>query len=415
MGFRNDEESRRARVDALLADRGVQEERIESLEERLETLEARIAEQAARLAESDSKNDSKAHSPKKSPPTKSHGGRKESRDDTDTFLRRWRPIFAIGGLALLGLGFGMFMDMRSPESEPPTPINAVCAEAPEPTSAVPTPAYAPTPIDMETLVADAIESAQQDPTTQTPLGSRRSLFTGQVTQSEGAANVEVGATCEVQADAVDSMVYSLPPDGLTILCGDAVLYSVGTRAPCTILGQTEDFGGLFTFTCEDRGIREERPEMELDSAERTLRVWSETHGWEVTIALERAAARVALRRGLERGRGLPLAAPVSLTLRVQGSLGEGGPSNNALLSLEIRSSPRALHNCEFSLRQGRRLIGESVGACILDSQLSLIGIDAGLTDERRLGITMEPGEEFIVIDGAGDERSWHAQTVVDGR
>ncbi|MFK8004018.1 MAG: hypothetical protein AB8H86_30920 [Polyangiales bacterium] len=417
MGFRDHDESRRAKVDALLAQREEHEERISALEERLETLETRLEEaradtqsgtDASKTAEGQPKSKGKAKAPSNARTTAKSKPKKEL-DSTDLFQRRWRAVFIGAGVFIVGCFFMMYRSVAT--SEP------VAVQAAQTTSAQ-SPAPAPSPartiewdgsgdVDLEALLESLSEPEEPAAPTIRP------IFTGHVSLATSSASVEEGAPCEVRMTAPDRLLSLLPPESMEVRCGGEVLYAIGTTPPCTVRGQGEIFGGLFTFACDDRGIREDRPEMELSSVDRHLRIWSEAENWMVTVLLERAAARIALSRRLDEGPGLPLPSSQSLSLRVQEHQGEGAPSNNAMLTLTISEPESSNLNCAFTLREGRRVLGRSEGRCLFDSQLALIGIDAGLTEERRFGLTMDLREERLSMESTEGERSWAAQALIE--
>lgn len=416
MGFRDHDESRRAKIDALLAQREEHEERIEALEERVETLEARLEALSEELPESseakskakpkESKSESKAES-KSGSKAKAKAKPKKELDTVELFARRWRAIFVIGGVFILWCFAMMYREMIAEPEETPQAVQA-SSPAPAPTSPLRTVEWDGSgEVSLEELLEELSPAQETEPPTVRP------IFTGHVSLATSGASVAEGAPCEVRMTPPDRLLSLLPPESMEVRCGGETLYQIGTPPPCTVRGQGEIFGGLFTFACEDRGIREERPEMELSSVDRHLRVWSETQNWMVTIVLDRAAARVALSRRLDAGAGLPLATPESFRLRVQEHQGEGAPSNNTMLTLTVSEADSPNANCAFTVREGRRALGQSEGRCVFDSQLALIGIEAGLTEERRLGLTMDLREERVTIESAEGERSWAAQTLIE--
>ena len=123
-------------------------------------------------------------------------------------------------------------------------------------------------------------------------------WAGAVSATEGRDDLAVGNSCVVRAEG-RSLAYHLAPERLEVRCGDVLIFerAVSRRDPadpfqrweCEVRGQRESEGGLYGLTCSDRGVRADRPELELDTLTKHVRLW--TDDFSVEIALEHAAAR----------------------------------------------------------------------------------------------------------------------------
>lgn len=105
MGFRDHDQSRRARIEALLAEREEHEERIEALEERIRILEARLATQdvvSVKPVSGKATEPSEANSKTKVKP-------KKKRSRSDLFWRCY-PIFVFA--VIIFVFFMMFRGLR---------------------------------------------------------------------------------------------------------------------------------------------------------------------------------------------------------------------------------------------------------------------------------------------------------------
>ncbi|MEM9072680.1 MAG: hypothetical protein AAGE52_29500 [Myxococcota bacterium] len=369
MGFRDEEEARRARIDAFLAQREAQEERLEALEARLEALETKVAA-------------------KPRPPI------------TDEAPSSSRNVLLAGGaIALCALiGFFMTRGDKAPDDKVATEESA------------PTLTDRPREPSVEMAVAAPVQAPVQAPIEEPEPPAEASIFAGGVTAAEGSS-VREGDRCEVFLDT-GNLSYLLPPDRLEVRCSEELLYSHLGETPCRVHGQTEIFGGTFALTCRDRGIREDRPELELNTLERELRLWSETDGWSLTVALDHPAARIPLQRPLRSPSGLPLSSPHEMVLQVEERLGEGAPSADALTLVIAPHTRPQLSNCDLTLKQGRRSLGETDGWCAVDVDLNTVAIDAALRDDDGFGVEWKRDESVVSINSAEGDHSWRIRAAI---
>ena len=368
MGFRDDREAMRAHVEALKEQLDEQRDANLELQKKMDALSKRVA----RLE----------------PAPTSPAARQ----------RTGALLVAAVGLLVGGavLGFVMY---RIPDAPEPTP---------EP---IPEPVAAETPVPRPTVPA-------APPTPARPIVPYDGMaeWAGAVSEVDGRSDVAAGDTCVVRAEA-RSLAYQLAPQRLEVRCGDALLYerAVSRNQPanaferweCDVRGQREDEGGLYAMTCSDRGVRTDRPELELDTLTKRVRLWTDEYS--VVIELEHAAVHTPQ----------PMNPNIEMSLPIQQSLSRSGEvlrSNGPLTTgagCELRLQPADQpdswagrhHNCRASLRCGGRSVVDQSLLCLVDPDLNLTGLR--IIDEES-PVAVQGDLETLNVASIGEDRTWHA-------
>ncbi|MEM7605980.1 MAG: hypothetical protein AAF411_11560 [Myxococcota bacterium] len=393
MGFRDQELSREAKVDALTTEQESQDARIEALERRLSAAEEEL--------ETLKKGGVKAKAARST-----NSGSKDE-DAVDAFARRWRAVFITAGAALLVCGYGMYSAMRrGAEGSDSAPREERPVETP--------PARVPDPIENSQDIVDMIERAAAEGSARLDGDSFAELFAGIAVEAEGHPEVSPRTRCVVAADSLARLRTLQAPTTLRVRCGSVTVYeqNAASAMRCRIAAQTEENGGAYTFQCDDRGIRDELPELSLRSVDRTLRVWSEVENWSLRIELERAVALVGVAPFSARQSGLPLREPVTREYRVIERLGDGAPERNVTVRLDIAPEDWASTNCSVDVSAADANLGRLHARCSLDAELNVDGIEAPMeppdarSEGLSIGLTQERGSPNVVVNGAEPTRSW---------
>lgn len=381
LGFRDDREALRARAEALEAQLRERDERFARVEERLEAVERELASR-------------REPSPSPSP------GVLASRPI-------WLPIAAAAGVALLV-----------------TLASAALQGDPEP---APRPPPAPAPI-APMLVPDV--PAPPPPHTRLvepppPPGAGDVRWSATVASVSGELEgLEVGAECEIEGEARTLRFASVRPDDLVlaIRCGDRVLYDASEEATgmqsreLELYEQEASEGFHHWLRGSDRGVREGRPEMTIDTPAGAARVFRSDGSLDVRL-------HVTPRSGLRAGRRLawrsappPLQEALeraAIVERVEGQLGVS-PGATCSLRIEPPSEPNdpGSFNCRARVRCGGRYVyGHGTSGwnlCEVDADGAPVRLSDGSdTDgDPMLDVDLEAGT--LSIGSATGERSGRA-------
>lgn len=238
-------------------------------------------------------------------------------------------------------------------------------------------------------------------------------WAGAVSATEGRDDLAVGNSCVVRAEG-RSLAYHLAPERLEVRCGDVLIFerAVSRRDPadpfqrweCEVRGQRESEGGLYGLTCSDRGVRADRPELELDTLTKHVRLW--TDDFSVEIALEHAAARTPEQMNPNIEMSLPIGAGLTRSGEVLRSNGPISAGASCQLRLEPADRPNRRHeNCRATLRCGGRSVMTQPALCLVDEDLRLTGLRIVDDDSS---IAVQGDLESINVASIGEDRTWHA-------
>ncbi len=384
MGFRDDREAMRAHVETLKEQLDEQREANAELEKKIDALSKRMD----RLE----------------PAPKSPAARQRT------------ALIVAAAVLVGGVVVGILLS-RSPEAKPSAEAERP-AEPKPPAEPQPRPATPPTQAVAETSPAPQPEPAPapNDPPEASATYDGMAEWAGTVSAIEGRDDLSVGDGCVVRAEG-RSLAYRLAPERLEVRCGEVLLYerAVSRRQPsnpferweCNVRGQRESEGGLYALRCSDRGVREDRPELELDTASKQARLW--TDELSVEIALEHSAVRTPERMNPNIEMSLPVREGLRRSGEVLRSSGPVSAGASCQLTLEVedhRDDWEGRHeNCRAMLRCGGRTVLRQRVLCLVDSDLQLTGLR--IVDEES-PVAVQGDLDTLNVASIGAERTWHA-------
>jgi len=318
---------------------------------------------------------------------------------------RQRMLVAAAAVLLLGGAVAGFVFYSSPKVEPPKPSEAAPAPEPRPEAAVDTAATPPPPPE-----------PSSSPAPPEPSYDGMAEWVGTVSAIEGREDLSVGEGCVVRAEA-GSLAYRLGPERLEVRCGEVVLYqrAVSRREPsspferweCRVRGQRESEGGLYAFRCSDRGLREDRPELELDTLAKRARLWTDE------FSIELALAHPAVRTPEQMNPNIEMSLPIREGLTRSGEVIRSNGPVEAGASCQLTLEPadhgddweRRHENCRASLRCGGRRVFQQSASCLVDRDLQLTGLRI-IDDESPVAV--QGDFESLTVASIGAERTWTA-------
>ena len=369
MGFRDDREAMRAHVETLKDQLDEQRDANANLQKQIDALGKRV--------------DRIEPAPSSSTARRS------------TFFQATILAAFVGGLAALLVGRVMLPSDEPPASAetqtvPPEPEPALEVEEP--------PRPRPTPLPTPPVRYDGMAE-----------------WSGTVSTIEGRDDVSSGDRCVIRAEA-RSLAYHLAPERLQVRCGDITVYerAVSRRAQpnaferweCEVRGQREDEGGLYAMQCSDRGVREDRPELEVDTLTKSARVF--TDAFSIQIDLDHAAVRTSERMNPHIEMSLPVREALVRSgevLRSNGPVSGGASCQLRLTPQETRGRMEEHHNCRANLRCGRTSVVDQLASCLVDEDLQLTGVRIGDEDSA---VAVQGDLRTLQVASIGGERTWSA-------
>lgn len=374
MGFRDDREAMRAHVETLKDQLDRQRDANANLQKQIDALAKRVD---------------------RIEPAPSSSAARRS-----TFFQALILAAFVGGLAALLVSHVVLPSDEPPEASaetqtmPPTPVPEPIVEVEEPTPRPPRPTPLPTPPERYDGMAE---------------------WRGTVSAIEGRDDIASGDPCVVRAEA-RSLAYHLGPERLEVRCGDVMVYerAVSRRAQpnaferweCEVRGQREDEGGLYAMQCSDRGVREDRPELEVDTLAKTARIF--TDAFSIQIELDHAAVRTPERMNPHIEMSLPVREGLVRTgevLRSNGPVSDGASCQLRLTPQETRGRMEEHHNCRANLRCERTSVVDQLASCLVDEDLKLTGVRIGDEDSA---VAVQGDLRTLQVASIGGERTWSA-------
>lgn len=357
MGFRDDHEALRARAEAAEALAADTDARLDAMEQRVEEVESEIGALREELRE-----DRRAATPP----------RFRASADLRRSIRRWAPLVA--GVIIAGAA-ALAVFVRTPPTASYRDKEARTREEPPPRPASPVPPEQPSTPEVPPEPRLATEQPAIPPPTDT-------RWDAEITATAGADDLEVGRSCSILANAADLRFSSINDDvALSIVCGERTLYdwqepAVGdTSRGCTLWEQAEGERFVHWARCHDRGVRQGRAELTLDTLEGSARIFRSDGSLDVRLHVEHVSAP-RNGRGLYRSRPAPppIVETLERTAIVQEVTGVGGRLGDRC-TLRI-SPPDAGHhpsraNCRAVLRCRSTLYGAGTSGwnlCAVDAE-----------------------------------------------
>ncbi len=383
LGFRDDREALRARADALEAQLRERDERFARIEERLEAVERELAA-------------------RREPAPSPAPGVLASRP-------LWLPIAAAAGVALLVTLASAALESDPEPAPPPSPAPAPAPAAPLFPSEVLAPPPPPEPPVLEPPPP--------------PAGDVRWSATVASVSGE-VEGLEVGAECVVEGQARTLRFASVRGDEvvLAIRCGERTLYDASEAATgmssreLALYEQEASEGFHHWLRGSDRGVREGRTEMTIDTPAGAARVFRSDGSLDVRLHVTPRSELRAGRRLAWRSAPPPLQVALERAAIVERVEGELGVSPGATCSLRIEppSEPNdpGSFNCRARVRCGGRYVyGHGTSGwnlCEVDADGAPVRLSDGSdTDgDPMLDADLEAGT--LSIGSATGERSGRA-------
>ena len=367
----------RAHIQAL-------EERLEARADHEESLRRELDELRARVDALEAQAAAAPRERRVAPPAGSDDGPRRVR----------RVAGALAAVVFLLAMVPVFLEGAEPDAPEP-------GDPPAPSEARPElPPAAPEPAAPEPAPRGEVEAAS---------------WKARVERVSGLEGVATGSSCRIRAAAND-LRYLLPPQWLEVWCGETSVYrregDRGTargleRWDCDVHGQDEEDSGLYVLRCADRGPDLGRPELVLDTAAGSARLWAED--LELALAIERPTARIATGRRRPENSSLPLGEGRRMTGRVTdpaGPLRAGAMCRlslvpRALTHMHDRASCRVTASCG-----GRVLYRDARGRCRVDPDLHLVSF---LVPQQGGAPGLESDLSHATVASIDEERTWRAR------